>query len=238
MLVSGTPDSPHGAGERVTQLVFDGRSVAFICRAKTSLAQSPDLMDQHGDCILENGAPIGFFGEDFNPMVDIGRVVGESALMSIVPGVGPVLGFALGFGDTYTRRKGLVRTYHDFRTARPEYVSISEAKAKRQFSAIATVPVSVQEVQDFRSSWQAMRLNPDAFHYLFNNCSTHAAKAFARANIIKPTSETIETPDHLFRYLMKTRSGAKDYYGYVGFTPAGGGGSDIDLPFAVEVAPA
>ena len=223
----------------MTLLVFDGRSVAFICRGKTSLSQSPNLTDQHGDCVLENGAPIGFFGEDFNAAVDIGRVVGEAALMSLVPGVGPTLGFALGFGDTYTRRDGLVRTYHGFRTARLEYVSISEAKAKRQLSGLVMVPVSAREAQDFRSSWQTMRLDPGAFHYLFNNCSTHAAKAFARANIISPTSETIETPDHLFQYLMKNRSGANDHYGYVGFTPvAGGGGGDIDIPFTVEVVPA
>jgi len=30
---------------------------------KISAADSPDLMNQHADCILEDGSPIGFYGE-------------------------------------------------------------------------------------------------------------------------------------------------------------------------------
>lgn len=42
---------------------FTGNSVGLIVRGKCSQEHHPDNLDQHADCVLSNGAPIGFFGE-------------------------------------------------------------------------------------------------------------------------------------------------------------------------------
>ncbi len=44
-------------------LQFTGDSVALIVRGKTGPEHQPDLMNQHADCVLSDGACIGFFGE-------------------------------------------------------------------------------------------------------------------------------------------------------------------------------
>jgi hypothetical protein len=47
-------------------LLFSGDQVGLIVRGKKSHAHKPDVMEQHADCILSNGAPVGFFGEGNN----------------------------------------------------------------------------------------------------------------------------------------------------------------------------
>src|SRR5260221_10661309 len=39
---------------------FTGDSVGLIVRGKKSHEHEPGLMEQHADCILSNGAPVGF----------------------------------------------------------------------------------------------------------------------------------------------------------------------------------
>jgi hypothetical protein len=56
----------------VVQLDFPGDRIALVVRNKHSHTHHPDLGDQHADCILANGAPVGFFGDMTGRTVPMG----------------------------------------------------------------------------------------------------------------------------------------------------------------------
>jgi len=57
------PSSPLPVGPTPLKIAFPGTRIALIVRGKRSPSHEPGVMDQHADCILPNGAPVGFFGD-------------------------------------------------------------------------------------------------------------------------------------------------------------------------------
>src|SRR5919109_2095929 len=49
-----------------TVVTFNGSTVGLIVRGKSGPAHHPGVMEQHADCILSDGSPMGFFGEPVN----------------------------------------------------------------------------------------------------------------------------------------------------------------------------
>jgi hypothetical protein len=180
----------------------DTISIALIVRGKCSADHHPSLDDQHADCILSDGAPVGFFGDHLQVGVGIA---------------------------------GKVFTYSDFASQRPYYVALDSAQAKPVVSGILRVNVSSQQAQDFCAVWRAMQADPGSFGYIGNNCSTHAARAFARTGIIGPEIPGLDTPDNLYAALKAAMpNNVTEYFGFLYFTPISSAMTEMDQSFMVQ----
>lgn len=107
---------------------FSGSSIGLIVRGKVNESHEPNVLDQHADCILPNGSPIGFFGD-------------EGAASS-----GSTSGSANSMG---MNMKGLVADYEKMRVIRPYYVEIDKAKKYKQISTVLILPVTATEARLF-----------------------------------------------------------------------------------------
>ena len=190
-----SPPPPVAAG--LTTIDFPGTRVALVVRGKTGPAHHPGVMEQHADCILPNGAPVGFFGD----------MPGGSS--------GPSVGMNLD---------GVVADYTWFLAHRVAYVDRAQAKKYGMVSTVLTVDVSAKEAAAFAGYWSALKLSPGRFYILGNNCSTHASDAFVTAGILPSGIPGLDTPDNLYTQLATVKASAtKSYSGFVGFTPGGAG---------------
>ncbi|MBI3896658.1 MAG: hypothetical protein HY308_00005 [Gammaproteobacteria bacterium] len=107
----------------MTIIQFTGSTVALIVRGKNSAAHEPSVMAQHADCILSNGLPVGFYGED-------GAGTGES--FGSTSGSSTVRSNKIGIN-----MKGVVYDNAGMRNnKRAFYV---DAAIARQFGVISTV---------------------------------------------------------------------------------------------------
>jgi hypothetical protein len=160
-------------------------------------------MAQHADCVLANGAPVGFFGD----------------------GPGASSSGSAGMGLT-----GVVADYAWFTIHRLPYVDLAKAKAYGLVSTILLVSVSTAQARSFEAYWTRLATTPGKFDILGNNCSTHASDAFVSSGILGSGIPWLDTPDNLYSQLVAAL-GAKttSYTGYLGFTPSGAGAFDVDI---------
>ncbi|MBS0314533.1 MAG: hypothetical protein JSS05_10140 [Proteobacteria bacterium] len=170
--------------------------IGLVVRGKTSRGHHPGVMEQHADCILSTGAPVGFYGT--------GR--GTS-----------------GSGSTGMGMSGIVYDFSMLLRYRPYYIDIVEAKKYSMKSTIAMVQVVPAEARAFDAAWATMSGSPGGFAILGNNCSTHASKAFVAAGILPGGIPGLDTPDNLFEQLVTSTRKTLVYSGYVGFVPRGAG---------------
>lgn len=177
-----------------------GDTVGLIVRGKLSADHEPDLMQQHADCILPSGAPVGFFGE------------GNEAKLNSVG----------------LNMEGVVYDHDAMRIHRPYYVQIEAAVTYRVVSTVLLVKVSRGEADRFAAYWDALMRAPGTFHLVGANCSTHASESFVASGVVKKGIPGLDTPDNLYKQIVKERSEATSLTGFVGFTRRSGGtGFDI-----------
>lgn len=175
---------------------FGGDKVALIVRGKKSHKHTPGNLEQHADCILSNGAPVGFFGEGND---------GSSN--------------SSGLG-----MNGIVYDYSTLSRKRAPYVDAGIAKSTGVISTVLFVPVSAAEASAFDKAWTDMASDPGSFHILGWNCSTHACSAFQKAGILAGGIPGLDTPDNLYRQLCFEKAGKLSVIsGYVGFSAFGKG---------------
>ena len=186
-----------------------GDKIGLIVRGKLGPAHAPGKMAQHADCILSNGAPIGFFGEGDG---DSSNRIGMSM-------------------------EGIVYDYGAFQRKRPFYVDLKMAQTARVISTVLIVDVTSAEAKAFDQHWDELKKKPGAFHILGGNCSTRASSTFIRSGILKRGIPGLDTPDNLYAQLVEKRT-CKSISGYVGFAPAGGGRYDMQWePYAHTYVP-
>jgi hypothetical protein len=194
------PMPPVAAPPGLTRVAFPGTVVALVVRGKTSPTHAPGNMEQHADCVLSNGAPVGFFG------------TGGGASASSGMGL-----------------SGVVADHAWFKVHRLSYVDLATAKKYGMVSTLLTVDATVAQVALFESYWTTLATSPGNFNILGNNCSTHASDAFISSGILGSGIPGLDTPDNLYRQLVAALGArTKSYSGYVGFTPAGAA-FDVDV---------
>lgn len=198
----------------VSTFTFSGDSVALIVRGKTSHSHEPGLLEQHADCILSHGAPIGFFGQG-NTGSSGNASSGSGGSSRKSAGTSNATGFAMS---------GVVYDFASLSRFRANYVNDSVAKATKTISTVLFVQVSAAEASSFDKAWADMLADPGGFNILGWNCATHAAKAFQKAKILAGGIPGLDTPNNLYLQLCKEKAGKVSVIsGYVGFSPFGAG---------------
>jgi hypothetical protein len=198
-----------------TPYTFGGDRIALIVRGKTSADHDPGLMEQHADCALSTGAPMGFFGEasDGGSAGRAPSSFGGSHRASTGKSNGVGLGMA-----------GIVYDLELLRRNRPFYVDVATARGYGVVSTVLLIAVTPTEAAAFDKAWADMKANPGSFQILGWNCSTHASQAFRRAGILANGIPGLDTPNNLYKQLSREKAGkVTSVTGYVGFAVAGGG---------------
>jgi hypothetical protein len=184
-------------------ITFNMAMVGLVVRGKRNLTHEPGVLEQHADCILPNGAPIGFFGE--GP----GRSGGSLSAPSLRVGM---------------NLRGAVYDYRALLVHRPWYVNLADAQGGGVVSTVLTVNVGAAAAARFAAYWSRLQAAPGGFDLLGDNCSTHASDAFVATGILKTGIPGLDTPNNLYRQLIKSLAGAtSSYSGFVGFEPRAGG---------------
>ena len=197
-----------------TKIDFPPNSVGLIVRGKQNDTHSPGLMEQHADCILASGGPVGFFG---------GEGDGSSGNSSSGGGSSSV-----SWNRSGLNMKGFVAYYPDYQRIRPFYVNIDQARKFKAVSTAIIVQVTSEQAQIFAQTWKNMKLSPGTFNILGGNCSTHASIAFVEAKILSGGIPGLDTPNNLYEQLKnKKKPKYQIYSGYFGFKPNGFSGYDI-----------
>ncbi len=173
------------------------KKIALVVRGKQGPDHHPGKLEQHADCIQQNGAPIGFFGQGNDSTLN-------SAGLSM---------------------NGIVYDYPLFQRHRPQYVDLNMAVARRVVSTALLVEVDQTTANKFNEAWWRMRTNPGTFDIVGNNCATHASAAFIYAGVLGSTIPWMDTPDNLYDQLVDTIPAGRrtSYTGFMGFTPVSTG---------------
>jgi hypothetical protein len=179
--------------------------IGLVVRGKRGPSHAPGVMEQHADCVLNDGSPVGFFGTGPN------RSGGRSSASSMNVGL---------------NMRGVVYRYSEFRVNRPFYVDLDQARKYGVVSTVLTVNVGAALALKFATYWMKLFDRPGGFDLLGNNCSTHASDAFVAAGVLRGGIPGLDTPDHLYNQLVTEKKGlTASYSGYVGFAlrPVGPG---------------
>lgn len=191
-----------------------GNRVGLVVRGKTSATHDPSVFAQHADCILSNGAPIGFFGE--GNAGSSGQAPSGSGASSRKSAASSQ---STGFGMS-----GVVFDAGLLAQRRANYISQQVARSTGTVSTVLLVDVSEAEAKAFDDAWARMKANPGSFHLLGWNCSTHASQAFREAGILAGGIPGLDTPNNLYKQLAFEKKGkVTSYSGYVGFGSIGAG---------------
>ncbi len=181
------------------RITFPNGQVGLIVRGKLGPTHHPDNMDQHADCILPDGSPMGFFGE-----------VNGRRLNSI--------GLDMN---------GAVYDYRELRIHRLYYVDLASAVAYGVVSTVLLVPATATQASKFSTYWHTLDGSPGSFNILGGNCSTHASDAFIASGILTGGIPGLDTPDNLYGQIAGHVSGTVSHTGFVGFEAKPGGGYDL-----------
>jgi hypothetical protein len=201
---SGPPMAPplmHSA--KLQQLIFDGSQVALVVRGKFSPKHKPSILNQHADCLLANGEPVGFFGE--------GGPYSSGTSSASVRSMGMNL-------------NGYVANYEIFKAKMPHYVRLELARAGQVWSTVLTIPVQPKQADTFSRYWRRLTHSRVPFHLLGANCSSYASKAFRAAGILSGPVPGLTTPDRLYDQLSTAYAGkCRSYSGYLTVLRSGDG---------------
>jgi hypothetical protein len=190
--------------------------IGLIVRGKQNDKHKPGKMEQHADCILPGGGPIGFFGGngDASSGSSGSSFVGSSNSWAAGP--------SQSFNTTGMNMKGMVAHYNQLQKIRPMYVDVSLAKKYNVLSTVLLLEVTQSQASLFSQYWKNLELSPGTFNILGGNCSTHASDAFIAAKVVASGIPGLDTPDNLYHQLKAKHSGRmRMYSGNVGATPNG-----------------
>ncbi|HAO32055.1 MAG TPA: hypothetical protein DCQ84_03750 [Candidatus Competibacteraceae bacterium] len=182
-------------------------TIGLVVRGKTSPSHDPGALEQHADCILADGSPVGFFGE-------------AGAGSSGRSGSG-------SWNSTGMNMKGVVYDYPLFKIHRPFYVGMAEAKRYSVKSTVLVITVSKAQALLFKDYWNKLKANPGSFYLLGHNCSTHASDAFIYAGIITGGIPGLDTPNNLYKQLVTSFTQTVSHSGFLGFTPKAADGYEV-----------
>jgi len=170
--------------------------VGLIVRGKFGPNHHPGKLDQHADCILPNGAPMGFFGEGND---NSGNGIG-------------------------LRMQGVVYDFARMEIERPYYVDRAKALAARVVSTVLLVGVDSAAAKLFKNAWEAMTKEPGDFNIIGGNCASHASAAFIHAKILGKQIPGLDTPDNLYKQLVGAVSAdqCSTITGFIGFARRAG----------------
>jgi len=124
---------------------FKGNNIALIVRGKMNEKHEPGVMEQHADCILPNGAPIGFFGSEG------AGSGGEKMASSNSVGMNML-------GDVYE--------FKDFQQKRPYYVDSNQALRFNIGSTVLVLTITSSEARKFTGYWDKLKTKPGTFSLL------------------------------------------------------------------------
>ena len=191
-------------------------TIGLVVRGKKSDTHNPGAMEQHADCVLPTGEPIGFFGDNGD-----GSSGGSSGSSSN-------RGLSASWNSTGMNMKGVVANYNDLLKIRPFYVDFALAKKYQVISTLLLIQVTHEQGALFTQAWKNMKLSPGSFHILGGNCSSHASIAFVEAKLVNSSIPGLDTPNNLYKQLKAKMTGkCKIYSGYIGFKPKTSGQYDI-----------
>ena len=198
------------AKTEMTKIDFKGNAVGLIVRGKTGPNHAPDNSEQHADCVLPDGSPIGFFGEEG---ANSGGSVGQGS-----------------WNNIYMNMKGTVYDYDLMYDRRRYYVDVAAAKNENIVSTLLVIDLAPPATTSFVNYWSRLKADPKGFHLLGGNCSTRASAAFVYAKILPNGIPGLDTPDNLYRQLTVEGQGkTRSYSGYIGFTAKAGGGYSVQI---------
>src|SRR5437899_3777599 len=113
-------------------LTFPGNVIGLVVRGKTGPDDHPGVLDQHADCILPNGAPIGFFGDEEVASGGSSSGQGSSASSGRSSSSGSFASPGRSSGSSSNssgmNMKGAVYDYLRFLKSRPFYVDVAQAR--------------------------------------------------------------------------------------------------------------
>lgn len=203
-------------------ITFDGNTIGLIVRWKTGPTHRPAVWNQHADCILSNGAPVGYFGEVAANNVASGSsgAAGSSAGSSVLGPSGGTLGASPGGSGTVMNMKGAVYDYFGMARNRSKYMAVQIAQKEGVPSTVLLVPATPKQAAAFDGYWRGLELAPGRFSLLGRNCSSRASAAFVAAGMLPGGIPGLDTPDNLYDQLARTYgTRATSLSGYVGFVP-------------------
>jgi hypothetical protein len=193
----------------VIPLDFSGSTVGLVVRRKKNQDHDPSVFQQHADCILPYGDPVGYFH---------GSVMKRPRPPAVV---------SSGVGLTI---KGQVAYHAEFSEERLFYVDVREARREGVVSTVLVVKVTAKEARLFEEYWEKLRRDPGIFVPGGNNCSTQASAAFVHAGILPRGIPGLDTPNKLYKQIVGTKGREfQSYSGYLGFLPRNGGGCKVVL---------
>ncbi len=194
-----------------TTIDFPCGAVGLVVRGKRSATDHPGWMAQHADCVLDNGSPVGFFGEEGAGSGGSSGRAPSSSGRSGVRSTGSSNASGLNM-------KGVVYDFAILRRMRLPYVDLTAAERANVQSTLVKVNASDMEREKFAAFWRGLYSKPGVFNLLGGNCSSHAAEAFAAAGMIPAEIPGLDTPDNLYEHLLR-QLGARctSYSGFLGF---------------------
>lgn len=187
---------------------FNENTVGCVIRNMRNLNSYEPTYNQHIDCILPSGEPVGFFGR---------------------PGPGSSGPFSASWNSLALNEIGNVFGYDRLLLIAPELVDLEEAMKKNVLSGVLILQFP-EKNQDkahcFHKYWVEAKgakkgeLKP--FHIIGRNCSTFAYNGFKESNILNERMSYIfDTPRKLFDALIRGSKNEgytlKCYFGHVGF---------------------
>lgn len=188
------------------EIQFNKDKLGLIIRGKKGPLHNPGHMEQHADCILGSGIPVGFFGA-----ADPESYSGNESGLNLK-------------GDVYYDRAEFIAN------RRPFYVDRRLAEEYGVISTVLIIDANPSQVSKFKEFWEKLNLTPGGFDIVGANCSTHATEAFTYAGVIpkrinsggrftdrKGDMPGLDTPDNLYSWLKLLKPSSKSYSGYVGF---------------------
>ena len=185
--------------------------VGLIVRGKHSHDHNPGKMEQHADCILPGGQPVGFFGNGGDASSGVSGPSFGSSSNSWAAGPSAI------WNSKGLNMKGMVAYIEDLRKIRPMYVDAALAKKYDIKSTVLLLEVTKDQADLFKRYWTQLKLNPGAFNILGGNCSTHASEAFIDAKILTKGIPGLDTPNNLYKQLSEKYIGrCQTFSGYIG----------------------
>ena len=204
------------------QYKIDAKTVGLVVRGKKNDADSPGYMQQHADCILPGGEPVGFYGGkgDASSGSSGGSPLGTIKSSDNGP--------SISLNSAGMNMRGMVAYYNDLLRIRPMYVDVRMAKTYKTVSTVLLLDVTKTQADLFSNYWKNLKLKPGAFNIVGWNCSTHAAEAFKSANIISSGIPGLDTPNNLYLYLKRLYAKkVRIYSGYIGAIHTTGNNYDL-----------
>ncbi len=185
--------------------------IGLIVRGKHNDKHRPGKMEQHADCILPGGEPVGFYGGGGDASSGSSGSSFGSSIESWANGP------SLSWNNTGLNMKGTVAHYQELQKIRPMYLDINLAKKYKVKSTVLLLEVTKSQAELFVQYWKNLKLNPGAFNILGGNCSTHASEAFVSAKVSTSGIPGLDTPDNLYSQLKSKHTGrVRVYSGHVG----------------------